>query len=124
MKLLARILIAYLLLALPAASALAAAIGHAAHTDCGMHEGAAAGHEGAVPDCCEKAGMPAQKHDLGGQPCSCGAGFGCHAGTLLALPAPRVSLAYATLVDALALRPLLRPPLAIAARCWRPPASI
>lgn len=126
MKWLAKILIAYLLLAVPAALAFTGPFAFATDADCTMHEGDrhGHGHDGELPDCCGKAGAPAQQRDTGGKPCPCDPGFGCHAGTSITLPALRVSLSATTLAEVPPPRHLLRPPLPIETRRWRPPAPL
>lgn len=126
MKWLAKILIAYLLLAVPAAFAFSGPLDLAPDSACTMHEDGKASHEHEreAPDCCDQAGAPVQARDTGGKPCPCDPGVGCHAGTFTALPAPRLNLSGVTLAGNAPARHLLRPPLAVEARRWRPPALI
>ncbi|MGE3774984.1 MAG: hypothetical protein AB7I32_18820 [Gammaproteobacteria bacterium] len=128
MKLLARVLIACLLLALPVTSAFAGTAAGARDVDCPMHAGDAPAHadhhrhhdgHGHAPDCCPSA--PHACADDGG-PGVCGSGVGCHGFVAVALPSARAGYAFPPGHRHYLASPERRPPPDVVAPRWRPPA--
>ncbi len=130
MKLLAHVLIACLLLALPVTSVFAGMAAGARDVDCPMHGGdapAQADHDkhhdghGHAPDCCPPAQHPCA--DDGGSGV-CGSGAGCHGFFSVALPSARAAYAFAPDPHHYLLPPERRPPSGVVVPRWRPPAPV